>query len=415
METPREHLTPRKVSMPTECFPPHTQHPQLFSDHPLEGHLLSQQSREVTFLRDSTPAAREESVAASSLHSSGRTSSSSSSHADEEEDDDAEEHVLARLDSGVSSSEVTPEVFYPAVSHAAGGSRRFEDATGQQDSEDSEQAPLSQERTSSQDARDSYSKRADAADDAQDRNGCFSSLKGTPAEAKQSIQPETAEYRARAALRHTEGDVVHACSSLQGVPCSAVCIPSAVSPPFLQSPTSHTDSCVVNRSCLAGTSVAFGDLEGEQPLPDTSLTSSSMLSDCRSPETDFRGATCDSAEHSVYLQSYAFNQDNTCFLCATTAGFRVFTCAPLFEFMRRESPAWGEGCYEVAGMLFRTNVFALVSAAEQKKVKLWDDQKKTFIGELRSRQPVRNVCLGREILAVVTEYTVRTLLMEMSV
>lgn len=108
----------------------------------------------------------------------------------------------------------------------------------------------------------------------------------------------------------------------------------------------------------------------------------------------------------VYLRSYSFNQDNSCFVCATTAGFRVFTCAPLFEFARRELPAWGEGAYEVAGMLFRTNVFALVSQADSKKVKLWDDQKSRFIGELRSRQAVKNVCLGREILAMVTEYTV---------
>ncbi|CBZ51032.1 hypothetical protein NCLIV_041070 [Neospora caninum Liverpool] len=107
----------------------------------------------------------------------------------------------------------------------------------------------------------------------------------------------------------------------------------------------------------------------------------------------------------VYLQSYSFNQDNTCFVCATSVGFRVFTCAPLSEFMRRELPAWGEGCYEVAGMLFRTNVFALVSRADPKKVKLWDDQKRHFIGEVRARQAVKNICLGREILAVVTEYS----------
>ncbi|EPR59904.1 WD domain, G-beta repeat-containing protein [Toxoplasma gondii GAB2-2007-GAL-DOM2] len=108
----------------------------------------------------------------------------------------------------------------------------------------------------------------------------------------------------------------------------------------------------------------------------------------------------------VYLQSYSFNQDNTCFVCATSVGFRVFTCAPLSEFMRREVPAWGEGCYEVAGMLFRTNVFALVSQADPKKVKLWDDQKRLFIGEVRARQAVKNICLGREILAVVTEYSI---------
>ncbi|PHJ16573.1 wd g-beta repeat-containing protein [Cystoisospora suis] len=128
----------------------------------------------------------------------------------------------------------------------------------------------------------------------------------------------------------------------------------------------------------------------------------------RGLSSPLKGEQATAASEPVYLRSYSFNQDNSCFVCATTAGFRVFTCAPLFEFARRELPSWGEGAYEVAGMLFRTNVFALVSQGDSKKVKLWDDQKNRFIGELRSRQAVKNVCLGREILAMVTEYTIYT-------
>ncbi|CEM00742.1 unnamed protein product [Vitrella brassicaformis CCMP3155] len=123
---------------------------------------------------------------------------------------------------------------------------------------------------------------------------------------------------------------------------------------------------------------------------------------------------------SCYVLSCAFNQDSSCFVCGTTRGFRVYTCEPLHEFSRREDGAMQTNggnrghsrdqrespAIALAGMLYRTNIFALVSACEPRKVKIWDDQKGEFVGELRSRAEIKGVCLTRDIIALVTEYAV---------
>lgn len=109
---------------------------------------------------------------------------------------------------------------------------------------------------------------------------------------------------------------------------------------------------------------------------------------------------------SVYLESMAFNQDGSCFIAGTSEGFRVYTSSPLTEFVRREGPWWPDRGVHTAAMLFRTNVFATVSKTQNRKVKLWDDSRRRFIGELRSRQPVKSVCLTRDVLAMVTDFVV---------
>lgn len=112
---------------------------------------------------------------------------------------------------------------------------------------------------------------------------------------------------------------------------------------------------------------------------------------------------------SVYLESMAFNQDGSCFIAGTSEGFRVYTSSPLTEFVRREGCMWPDRGIQTAAMLFRTNVFATVSKLENRKVKLWDDSRRRFIGELRSRQPVKSVCLTRDVLAMVTDFAVSLL------
>ncbi|KAL8270216.1 hypothetical protein Esti_005891 [Eimeria stiedai] len=118
------------------------------------------------------------------------------------------------------------------------------------------------------------------------------------------------------------------------------------------------------------------------------------------------GVVSTGSRNSVFLESMAFNQDGSCFIAGTTEGFRVYTSSPLTEFVRREGCMWPDRGVQTAAMLFRTNVFATVSKLENRKVKLWDDSRRRFIGELRSRQPVKSVCLTRDVLAMVTDFAV---------
>lgn len=122
------------------------------------------------------------------------------------------------------------------------------------------------------------------------------------------------------------------------------------------------------------------------------------------------------APEGVQLLSCGFNQDFSCFACGTTAGFRVFTTSPVTEVHRREGAGRFEGGQRVVlvSMLFKTNIFAMVTASDgidcdsatANKVRLWDDQKGQFVGELRSRTPVRGVALRRDIIAMVCEYAI---------
>lgn len=125
-----------------------------------------------------------------------------------------------------------------------------------------------------------------------------------------------------------------------------------------------------------------------------------------SDATSAMGCTGPANRESVYLESLAFNQDGSCFIAGTSEGFRVYTSSPLTEFVRREGCMWPDRGIQTAAMLFRTNVFATVSKLENRKVKLWDDSRRRFIGELRSRQPVKSVCLTRDVLAMVTDFAV---------
>eukprot|EP00392_Amoebophrya_sp_AT5.2_P011583 g11662.t1 len=112
----------------------------------------------------------------------------------------------------------------------------------------------------------------------------------------------------------------------------------------------------------------------------------------------------------VFLLSYAWNQDHTCFICGTTQGFRVFTVNPLVEVHRRERET-ANACALVA-MLFKTNIFPLVRCLEQQgrqnsnRVTIWDDNKQAMVGELSNRHEVRGIVLRRDVIAMVCEYSI---------
>lgn len=122
----------------------------------------------------------------------------------------------------------------------------------------------------------------------------------------------------------------------------------------------------------------------------------------------------DSQPGAVHLLHYAFNQDGSCFVAGTTAGFRVYTTWPVCEARRREqSTGFQHGAVALATMLFKTNLFAMVTMPEGDqatggpcKVQVWNDQTGKFPGELRSPNEVRGVAMRKDIIAMVCEYAV---------
>eukprot|EP00930_Biecheleria_cincta_P056510 TRINITY_DN42615_c0_g1_i1.p1 TRINITY_DN42615_c0_g1~~TRINITY_DN42615_c0_g1_i1.p1 ORF type:complete len:469 (-),score=84.89 TRINITY_DN42615_c0_g1_i1:68-1474(-) len=132
-----------------------------------------------------------------------------------------------------------------------------------------------------------------------------------------------------------------------------------------------------------------------------------------------------SAAENVYLLWYAWNQDFSCFVCGTTAGFRVFALAgegavanrgPAEVCRREHSVGFQQTSVMLVAMLYKTNIFAMVtqSCAPNEdgahsglnKVQIWDERKQKFIGELRSRNEVKGVCLKKEVIVMVCEYAI---------
>ncbi|KAF8822982.1 WD domain, G-beta repeat-containing protein [Cardiosporidium cionae] len=151
----------------------------------------------------------------------------------------------------------------------------------------------------------------------------------------------------------------------------------------------------------------------EGQSPSNSANDRSNKSDPQEPVDEisntlstFVASEQDLKQEFVFLKSYSFNQNASGFICTTTKGIRVYTCEPLFEFTKHEYPNWDIGPCVVGQMLYKTNCFIVVSADEKKKVKIWNDQSKKVVGELRSRVDVIQVCIARYILAMITEYAI---------
>lgn len=126
------------------------------------------------------------------------------------------------------------------------------------------------------------------------------------------------------------------------------------------------------------------------------------------------------SRENVYLLTYSFNQDFSCFVCGTTAGFRVFTLqdskegSGIAERLRRE-PCPKSSVMHVA-MLYKSSIFAMVnqtfepsgepSQGCRNKVQIWEERKQKVVAELRCRNEVKGVCLHRDIIVMVCEYVI---------
>lgn len=98
-----------------------------------------------------------------------------------------------------------------------------------------------------------------------------------------------------------------------------------------------------------------------------------------------------------------FNQDNTCFVCGTQSGFRVYSTDPFNLTFRREDG----GGLGVVCMLFRTNILAFTGGGENPRfqpqnVVIWDDRNTRIMAELRFKSAVRSVQFRRDLVVVAT-------------
>lgn len=97
-----------------------------------------------------------------------------------------------------------------------------------------------------------------------------------------------------------------------------------------------------------------------------------------------------------------FNQDCTCFVCGTETGFRVYNTDPFRMTSRRD---FNDGGYGIVGMLFRTNIIAIVGggrnpAYQPHKVVIWDDRHSRVLAEFSFRSVVKSVVLRRDLVIV---------------
>jgi len=99
-----------------------------------------------------------------------------------------------------------------------------------------------------------------------------------------------------------------------------------------------------------------------------------------------------------------FNQDHTCFACATNTGFSIYSSKPFKKTISRDF----SGGIKIVEMLFRCNMIGLVGTGVNpkhptNKLLIWDDRQRRFIGEIEAKNEIRAVKLSYEKVFVVVD------------
>lgn len=100
----------------------------------------------------------------------------------------------------------------------------------------------------------------------------------------------------------------------------------------------------------------------------------------------------------------SFNQTNDCVVFGTSTGFYVYTINPTFKkIIARKIP----GGVSIVQMLFKSNIIIFVGNVQQglypkKKLIIWDDHKKSVIGEILFKLNIINIHVKKDIIIVVT-------------
>jgi len=94
-----------------------------------------------------------------------------------------------------------------------------------------------------------------------------------------------------------------------------------------------------------------------------------------------------------------FNQDSTCFACATRYGFGVYNCDPPKKRFGRHD-VFPDGL-TIVEMLFKSNIFAIVGIPLTKLL-IWDDFQVKAIAELDFKDPIVGVKMRKDCFIVAT-------------
>lgn len=147
----------------------------------------------------------------------------------------------------------------------------------------------------------------------------------------------------------------------------------------------------------ATTNTATGEIGDHHDAATTAVDTSEE----RSGDGEGQPSTSTSSEPSSLI-TCSFNQDGGCLAIGTTTGFSVHNVHPQYSLSVERELHGGIGHVE---MLFRCNLMALVGGGPQPhsaphRVLIWDDHVPKEIGELSFRQPVLQVKLRKDAIAV---------------